>query len=163
MVTVYLALGSNLGNREEYLRAGLGGLVTRGIEIVRCASVYSTEPREVLDQPWFLNTAVEANTQLLAHELLRACLEVEEENHRVRDVAKGPRTLDIDIIFYGDKIIRNPGLTIPHPSFFSRRFVLAPLAEIAPDFVDPLSRKSIRQLLDECEDQSSIQSRGGLQ
>jgi 2-amino-4-hydroxy-6-hydroxymethyldihydropteridine diphosphokinase len=163
MTTVYLALGSNLGNREEYLRAGIRGLATRGIEIVRCASVYSTEPREILDQPWFLNTAIEANTQLLAHELLRACLEVEEENRRVRNVAKGPRTLDIDIIFYGDKIIRKPGLTVPHPSFFSRRFVLAPLAEIAPDFIDPLSRKSIRQLLDECEDQASIQRRGGLE
>ena len=163
MTTVYLALGSNLGNREEYLRAGIRALATRGVEIVRCASVYSTEPREVLDQPWFLNTAIEATTQLLAHELLRACLEVEEENHRVRNVAKGPRTLDVDIIFYGDKIIRKPGLTIPHPSFFLRRFVLAPLAEIAPDFIDPLSRKSIRQLLDECEDQASIQRQGALQ
>ena len=160
---MYLALGSNLGNREEYLRAGIRGLATRGVEIVRCASVYFTEPRELLDQPWFLNTAVEANTQLLAHELLRACLEVEGENHRVRNVDKGPRTLDIDIIFYGDKIIRKPGLTIPHPSFFSRRFVLAPLAEIAPDFVDPVSRKSMRWLLDECGDQASIERRGGLE
>ena len=160
---MYLALGSNLGNREGYLSAGIRGLATRGVEIVRCASVYSTEPREVLDQPWFLNTAVEANTQLPAHELLRACLEVEEENHRVRNVDKGPRTLDIDIIFYGDEIIRKPGLTIPHPNFFSRRFVLAPLAEIAPDFVDPLSRKSIGRLLDECDDQASIQRRGGLE
>jgi 2-amino-4-hydroxy-6-hydroxymethyldihydropteridine diphosphokinase len=109
MTTVYLALGSNLGNREEYLRAGIRGLTARGVDIVRCASVYSTEPREVQDQPWFLNTAVEANTQLFAHELLRACLEVEEESHRKRNIAKGPRTLDIDIIFYGTQIIRKPG------------------------------------------------------
>jgi 2-amino-4-hydroxy-6-hydroxymethyldihydropteridine diphosphokinase len=163
MTTVYLALGSNLGNREEHLRAGIRGLTTRGVDIIRCASVYSTEPREVQDQPWFLNTVVEANTQLFAHELLRACLEIEEENHRKRNIAKGPRTLDIDIIFYGNQIIRKPGLTIPHPAFFSRRFVLVPLAEIAPNFVDPLSHKSIHQLLEECGDQAEIQKRGRLE
>src|SRR5262249_19073007 len=139
MIPVYLALGSNLGDREKYLDAGIHGLASHGIEIVRCASIYSTEPREVLDQPWFLNTALEATTYLTPNELLRLCLDVERENHRVRDSHKGPRTLDIDIIFYGNKIIREPHLTIPHPGLFSRRFVLAPLAEIAADFLDPVT------------------------
>jgi len=156
MNRVYLALGSNLGDREEYIRSGIHGLGTRSIDIVRCASVYSTEPREILDQPWFLNTALEAYTDLAPAELLRVCLDIEKQNDRRRDTTKGPRTLDIDIIFYEDLIIRQPGLSIPHPSFSTRRFVLAPLAEIAPDFVDPMSGKTIRDLLLLCTDQSVV-------
>jgi 2-amino-4-hydroxy-6-hydroxymethyldihydropteridine diphosphokinase len=157
MIAVFLALGSNLGDREAYLRSGIRGLSSRGIEILRCASIYSTEPREVLDQPWFLNTALKAGTGLDPQQLLRACLDVERENHRVRDINKGPRTLDIDIIFYGNEIIRLPDLTIPHPSLSARRFVLAPLAEIELDFIDPLSRKTVRQLLEECPDEAPLQ------
>jgi 2-amino-4-hydroxy-6-hydroxymethyldihydropteridine diphosphokinase len=156
MTSVYLALGSNLGDREDYLRAGIRGLVARGVMPVRCASVYSTEPREVLDQPWFLNTVIEGNTDLNPEELLRVCLDVEKENQRIRQITKGPRTLDIDIIFYGSDIVRKPGLTIPHPSFSARRFVLVPLAEIAPNFIDPLSGKAIKQLLESCPDQSDV-------
>src|SRR5262245_47472734 len=99
MTSVYLALGSNLGDREQHLRACLRGLAVRDIQIICCAGVYSTEPREILNQPWFLNTALEANTDLTPDQLLHACLEIEKENHRKRDTEKGPRTLDIDIIF----------------------------------------------------------------
>jgi len=156
MTSVYLALGSNLGDRKDCLRAGIRGLAARGVVPVCCASVYSTEPREVLDQPWFLNTVIEANTDLNPEELLRVCLDVEKENQRIRKTKKGPRTLDIDIIFYGSDIVRKPGLTIPHPSFSARRFVLVPLAEIAPKFIDPLSGKTIKQLLESCPDQSGV-------
>ena len=162
MISVFLALGSNLGDRDQFLGSGLRGLASKGIDIVRCASVYSTEPREVLDQPWFLNTALEATTNLTPAELLRCCLDVEKENQRVRDALKGPRTLDIDIIFYGNQIVSEPDLTIPHPSLSERRFVLAPLAEIAPGFVDPVRGKTVQQLLDECADQSYVRSVGDL-
>jgi len=153
---VFLTLGSNLGDREQHLRAAIQGLANRKIEIVRLASIYSTEPREILDQPWFLNTAIETATQLQPHEVLRVCLDVERDNGRVRDTVKGPRTLDIDIIFYGGEIIHDPGLTIPHPSFARRRFVLAPLAEIAPEFVDPISKKTLSELLLACDDRAQV-------
>ena len=156
MKPVYLALGSNMGDREEHLRSAIRGLGSRRIEIIRCASVYSTEPREVVDQPWFLNTVLEAGTTLTPDELLRTCLEVEKENLRTRDLNKGPRTLDIDIVFYGNEIIRKPGLSIPHPALSGRRFVLTPLAEIAPGFVDPSSGKTVRQLLEACSDAATV-------
>jgi 2-amino-4-hydroxy-6-hydroxymethyldihydropteridine diphosphokinase len=161
---VYIALGSNLGNREEYLRAAVRGLSERQVDITVTASVYSTAPRDVLDQPRFLNTAIEADTTLSPQELLAACLDIEKNNNRIRDAAimKGPRTLDIDIIFYGTEIIRTPDLTIPHPRFALRRFVLAPLAEIAPNFVDPVSGKTIAELLAHCPDEGDVLRAGAL-
>jgi len=161
---VYIALGSNLGSREDYLRSAVRGLVDRHVDVTRIASLYSTSPREVLDQPWFLNTVIEGDTNLAPDELLSACLEIEKANHRVRDAAsiKGPRTLDIDIIFYGNEIIRTPALTVPHPSFSVRRFVLVPLAEITPDFVDPRSGRTITDLLESCPDQGEVLRAGSL-
>ena len=153
---VYLGLGSNIGDREQHLRSGIRGLFEHGVDIIQSASLYSTEPLEVLDQPWFLNTVLEASTNLSPDELLAACLAVERANHRTRDQHKGPRTLDIDILFCGDTIINKPDLTVPHPSLSSRRFVLVPLVEIAPDFVDPFSRRTLRQLLAECPDTATV-------
>src|ERR1051326_510525 len=161
---VYISLGSNLGNRKDYLRSGLRGLTARAVKVIRTASLYSTAPRDVIEQPWFLNTAVEADTPLSPENLLAACLDVERDNDRVRDIdtSKGPRTVDIDIIFYGTEIIRTAELTVPHPRFALRRFVLVPLAEIAPDYVDPLSGKRISELLEECPDDGQVVLAGKL-
>jgi 2-amino-4-hydroxy-6-hydroxymethyldihydropteridine diphosphokinase len=161
---VYIALGSNLGSREEYLRSGIRGLISHDVVITRSASLYSTEPRDVLDQPWFLNTAIEGDTQLRPEQLLAACLNVEKDNERIRDAAtsKGPRTLDIDIIFYGTEIVRSSNLTIPHPRFATRRFVLVPLVEIAPGFIDPVTGKTIAELLKHCTDDAAVRLAGTL-
>jgi 2-amino-4-hydroxy-6-hydroxymethyldihydropteridine diphosphokinase len=156
LVLIYLALGSNLGDRESFLRAAVAGLSSRGVEVLKCASIYSTAPRDVLDQPWFLNTVVEAKTSLEADGLLETCVAIEKENLRKRDAGKGPRTLDIDIIFYGNEIIRKPGLVVPHARFAGRRFVLEPLAEIASNCVDPVSRKTIRELLEATPDMAEV-------
>jgi 2-amino-4-hydroxy-6-hydroxymethyldihydropteridine diphosphokinase len=155
---VYIALGSNLGSREEYLRSGVRGLIKSRVDVTRTAAIYSTEPRDVLDQPWFLNTAIEADTDLGPDELLCACMAIEKENYRTRDVArsKGPRTLDLDIIFYGNQVIRTQALTVPHPRFSTRRFVLVPLAEIASGFIDPGSGRTVAQLLENCTDHAEV-------
>ncbi len=155
-MTVYLALGSNLHDRKSYLRNALQGLARHNVKVVRCASVYSTEPKYVPDQPWFLNTIIEAETSLVPRALLNACIEVEAENRRTRSQIKGPRTLDIDIVFYGNAIVREIGLTIPHPELYHRRFVLQPLAEIAADFVDPVTGQAVRDILDACEDLGQV-------
>jgi 2-amino-4-hydroxy-6-hydroxymethyldihydropteridine diphosphokinase len=162
-VRIYLALGSNLGDREDYLRSAVRGLADHGLHVIRCSSLYATEPLEVFNQPWFLNAVIEADTVLSPDDLLKTCLQVEQDNHRTRDGTKGPRTLDIDIIFYGNQIIRRPGLAIPHPSFSVRRFVLTPLAEIAADFVDPASGRTVSQLLEMCPDRAQVVLCGPLQ
>lgn len=143
----YLSLGSNLGDREAYLHAAVSGLRKRGVELCRSSAVYQTEPRDVIDQPWFLNTVLESSTILDPELLLGFCLEIERENHRLRDGTKGPRTLDVDIILYGSHIIKKDHLVIPHPRYADRRFVLKPLAEIAPALVDPVRGVTILELL----------------
>src|ERR1043166_6865127 len=124
MFSVFLALGSNLGEREHYLQKAVESLPTHDIEIAGAAGVYETEPKDVTDQPWFLNTVVHARTALSPRELLQAALSIELENQRVRTASKSARTLDVDIIFYENQVICEPGLTIPHPRFRERKFVL---------------------------------------
>jgi 2-amino-4-hydroxy-6-hydroxymethyldihydropteridine diphosphokinase len=156
MVATFLGLGSNLANRQAYLQKGIHDLEQRGVRIVRTASVYETEPKDAEGQPWFLNTVVEASTTLSPRGLLDVCLSVENQNQRIRTKPNGARTLDIDILFYGDEVVEEDGLSIPHPRFSDRKFVLVPLAEIAPDFIDPLSGKTITTLLKVSRDDSEV-------
>lgn len=148
MNNVYLGLGSNLGNRLAFLRGARDALVSRSeIDLVQASSVFETEavggPPE---NPLFLNCALHVLTALPPHELLEACLAVEEEFGRSRPVRWAPRTIDIDILFYANQIISEEDLTIPHPRLHERAFVLAPLLEIAPDFRHPLLDLSIAEL-----------------
>ena len=155
-MVVYLSLGSNIGDREKYLRAATTRLANGRLKIHRTASVYITEPRDYADQDWFLNTVIEAEVQYSPVELLEQCLAVEKDTGRVRTMFKGPRTLDIDIIFYDSLIIDKPGLHIPHPRYPDRRFVLTPLVEIAAEFIDPQRRMSVRAVADLCSDHSGV-------
>jgi 2-amino-4-hydroxy-6-hydroxymethyldihydropteridine diphosphokinase len=148
MNTAYLGLGSNLGNRLAFLRGGRDALVDQsGIELTQTSGVYETEAIGGPEgNPLFLNTVLEIQTSLEAHQLLKACLEVEDEFGRSRPVRWAPRTLDIDILFYADQVICEERLTIPHPRLQERDFVLAPLMEIAPDFKHPLLDQTITEL-----------------
>ncbi len=152
---VYLSLGANLGERQNQLRAAIERL--RGVgRVVSMSSLYETQPVEVTDQPWFLNCAVALETNRSAQQVLEAILAIEREMGRERTRKKGPRKIDIDILLFADRILDSPQLTIPHPAMHRRRFVLEPLAEIAPEARHPLLKKSVRELLEELSDSQIV-------
>jgi 2-amino-4-hydroxy-6-hydroxymethyldihydropteridine diphosphokinase len=144
----YLSLGSNIGDRAENLRTAIDHLRASG-RVIAISSFYETEPVEFTDQPWFLNCAVALETEAPAQELLVKILDIEKKMGRQRTgQQKGPRILDIDIVLFGDVVVGAPGLTIPHPTMHQRRFVLEPLAEIAPNAYHPVLRQTVRELRD---------------
>jgi 2-amino-4-hydroxy-6-hydroxymethyldihydropteridine diphosphokinase len=150
--TVYLSLGSNVGNRGDSLREAIARLDAAG-RVVSVSSFYETEPvefpAEVKDQPWFLNCAVKLDTTLTPEQLMQTALQIERQMGRIRKEIKGKRNIDIDILLFGEAVIGSPELTIPHPAMHERRFVLEPLAEIAPDAWHPVLKKSVEELLKE--------------
>ncbi|MBT9148915.1 MAG: Bifunctional folate synthesis protein [Dehalococcoidia bacterium] len=146
MNTVYLGLGSNLGNRETSLARGLEYLA-RGMMITGVSSVYETEPLGYLEQPSFLNMVCCGTTQLDPFDLLRYVEDIEEQLGRVASFPNAPRLIDIDILLYGEQVIDTESLVIPHPRIAERAFVLIPLLEIAPDIAHPSINMSMRDLL----------------
>ena len=153
---VYLSLGSNLDDRAANLRRGIEALANANIHVKKISSFYETEPVDFLDQPWFLNCVVEAETELSPHELLRALRGFELSLGSKKEFAKGPRILDMDILLYGDKTIALPDLQIPHPRMLQRNFVLAPLFEIAPSLKHPNWKTNVAELFQASSDKSQI-------
>jgi 2-amino-4-hydroxy-6-hydroxymethyldihydropteridine diphosphokinase len=150
---VFLALGSNIGDREANLRKAIEALRAPDFEIVSISPVYETAPQGYANQGWFLNLVLEAQTTLLPLRLLARCQKVERSLGRKREIVNGPRTIDVDVLFYGNSAIRGSGLQVPHPRYAERRFVLAPLVDIAPDLRDPVTHRAMRELLPKTEDQ----------
>jgi len=152
---VYLSLGSNIGDREAHLREAIRRLESTG-KLRSLSSIYETEPVEFTDQPQFLNCAVALETSSTPEQLMLQLLTVEKAMGRQRIQKKGPRTIDLDILLFEDEVIATPVLTIPHPAMQYRRFVLEPLAEVAPDAMHPVLRKTVRELLEELPSGQSV-------
>ncbi|MBI1898009.1 MAG: 2-amino-4-hydroxy-6-hydroxymethyldihydropteridine diphosphokinase [Acidobacteria bacterium] len=155
MKTIYLGLGSNVGDREQALRETVRRLQSPELRITRLSAVYETSPRDAEDQPWFLNMVVEARTSLFPMRLLLRVLNIERAMGRKRIFDKGPRVIDIDILLYGKAVIDSAQLVVPHPRMLERRFVLEPLAELAPDLRHPVVLRRISDLLEATEGQAT--------
>ena len=147
MADAYVALGSNLGDRRACLRAGLEGMARRGVEVVAVSSVWETEPVDAPSSPWFLNMAARVRTSLGPRELLDELLDVERALGRRRTARNAPRPLDLDLLLHGEHVCDEPRLVLPHPRMWGRRFVLGPLAEIAPELRDPRSGRTVSEHL----------------
>jgi 2-amino-4-hydroxy-6-hydroxymethyldihydropteridine diphosphokinase len=154
--TVYLSLGSNVGDRGKNLRDAIAALGEAGARVTRVSSTYETEPVDYLNQPWFLNCAIETETELGALELLHALREIEMQMGSKKLIAKGPRLIDMDVLLYGDEVIDTEELLIPHPRMQLRRFVLEPLAEIAPRVRHPASGLTVSEMLARTPDKSAV-------
>ena len=147
MKLVYIALGSNLGDRAEHLRQARERIESPDLRVLRASSIYETAPREVENQPWFLNQVIECETELFPRQLLARLKRIERAIGRKRTIAKGPREIDLDILLFGDAVIKASGLQVPHPGIPERRFVLEPLAELVPEKRHPETRRTVREML----------------
>jgi 2-amino-4-hydroxy-6-hydroxymethyldihydropteridine diphosphokinase len=142
-----------MGDREAHLRESVKHLESDEVRVLRRSSLYETAPQEMLDQPWFLNAVVQVETTLFPMQLLARVRQIERDMGRRRVTPKGPRNIDIDILFYGRVVIATAELEVPHPRIAQRRFVLDPLVEIAPDFRHPLTGKTANEMLNALEPQ----------
>ena len=147
MSIAYIAMGSNLGDRKKNLLESLSNMENSGFKILAVSSFVETEPYGVTDQPFFINAAVKIATELSAHDLLRALLEIEQKMGRVRKRRWGERNIDLDLLFYDNLVIKEQDLVLPHPDMQNRLFVLAPLAEIAGEVVHPVFNVTVSDML----------------
>ncbi len=154
-VTVYLGLGSNMGNRQANLDKSID-LLSQRLKVEQVSSIYDTEPVGNTDQPRFLNTVCRVYTSLAPQELLTLVKGIELKLGRAPGTSNAPRPIDIDILFYGDQVIKSKELVIPHPRLTERAFVLVPLVEIAPDLVHPVNGKAVRELLEDITETQGV-------
>ena len=153
---IYLSLGSNLGDRAANLERAIEALSEIGVRVLHRSSIYETEPVDFLAQPWFLNCVVEAETPFAPRPLLEGLQSIERKLGSRKLVARGPRIIDLDVLFYETNVIHEAGIEIPHPRLAERRFVLVPLVELAPEFCHPVLHKTAAELLAATQDSSAV-------
>lgn len=156
MNTLYVLVGGNMGNRPGNLEKALSWLTREIGRVIKSSLVYETEAWGNSDQPDFYNQVHILDTKLSATEAIKSILEIENKMGRVRTVKNAARIIDIDILFFNEEIINEPGLMVPHPEIANRRFVLVPLAELSPGFIHPVLKKSLRDLLSTCKDMLAV-------
>ena len=156
MATVYLSLGSNKGDRAQYIAHAVVALAEHGVNVIQKSSLYETEPVETSSKSWFLNCVIKAETNLLPPQLMHTLLDIERSLGRRRRVLRGPRFIDMDILLYDDRVVNTDHLKVPHPRMAERRFVLVPFAEIAPETRHPVYNKTVTELLAETPDRSEV-------
>ncbi|EJP6473551.1 2-amino-4-hydroxy-6-hydroxymethyldihydropteridine diphosphokinase [Clostridium sp. L74] len=149
MHIAYISFGSNIGDKENYIKKALEKIKEREMKILKVSPIYETEPYGVLEQDSFLNGVAKIETNLEPENLIKELLHIEKQLDRVRERRWGPRTIDLDIVFYDDLIINEKDLIIPHNDMENREFVLKPLCDIDENFIHPVLKKSVRQLYDE--------------
>lgn len=154
---IYIALGSNLGDRLANIRKAIELMKREGIEIIDESSIYETEPVGYREQEWFLNSVIKGGTELSPRRLWKRLEKIEKSMGREREIKWGPRIIDLDILFYENKVLNGKQLQIPHPELHKRKFVLVPLKQIAPKLVHPVLRKTISELLRDLKDNSQVE------
>ncbi len=152
----YIGIGSNVGDRLDQCRQAISYLSCAEITITKVSSLYATEPVDYTDQDEFYNAVVAVTTTYDPLALLAHCMRIEQRLGKKIEISKGPRTIDLDILFYQDRIISEPRLTVPHPSALKRTFVLIPMAEIAPDFIPPPEDQTIKALCEAMPSDSGV-------